>query len=263
MTDLEAIEAFLSYLRAGRISASTQRIYRSHLTRLNSALPSGLLAASHGELAEYLGAQNLVLKPESMKCKRAVMGAIYRWLVEEDVLDADPARRLPTVRVPKSSPKPVPEDVLARALREADEETRFMLLLGAYAGLRRAEIAGLHSEHVSETHLRITGKGGRTRAVPVHPFLRPYLGFAGWAFPAPRVQGAHIIPDTVGERAAAALGVPFTTHCLRHRFATQAYRASHDLRAVQTLMGHSSPDTTARYIQVGEDSLRDAVLALA
>lgn len=61
----------------------------------------------------------------------------------------------------------------------------------------------------------------------------------------------------------AALGDGWTTHSLRHRFATQAYRATRDIRAVQQLLGHSSPTTTARYVLVDEDSLAAAVLAVA
>jgi site-specific recombinase XerD len=53
------------------------------------------------------------------------------------------------------------------------------------------------------------------------------------------------------------------THTLRHRFATKAYQGSHDLRAVQELLGHSSPQTTQRYTLVETDALNAAVLSVA
>jgi site-specific recombinase XerD len=56
---------------------------------------------------------------------------------------------------------------------------------------------------------------------------------------------------------------PYTCHSLRHRFATQVYRSTHDLRAVQELLGHSKPETSARYTLIDEDRLTAAVLAVA
>jgi integrase/recombinase XerC len=70
-------------------------------------------------------------------------------------------------------------------------------------------------------------------------------------------------PDYVGKRVKAALGGTWTTHSCRHRFATRAYAGTHDLRAVQLLLGHSKPETTARYVAVAHDDLLAAVLAVA
>jgi integrase len=82
-----------------------------------------------------------------------------------------------------------------------------------------------------------------------HETLRSYVmamrGFYRWA----------------GELCSIALGGRWTLHTLRHRFGTAAYRGSHDLRAVQELLGHSSPATTQIYVAVNEDSLREAARA--
>jgi integrase len=138
------------------------------------------------------------------------------------------------VRVPRSTPRPIPEPVLLQAIHDADEETTLMLLLGAYAGLRRAEIAAVKSDDLEGLTLIVRGKGGVVRRVPVHPTLGGRLArLRGYAFPGR--WGGHVTPSYVSDRMERVLPHPYTCHSLRHRFATQVYRSTHDLRAVQEL----------------------------
>nr|WP_324684669.1 tyrosine-type recombinase/integrase [Mycobacterium sp. 94-17] len=68
-------------------------------------------------------------------------------------------------------------------------------------------------------------------------------------------------PRHLGKLITRALPGPWTTHTLRHRFATMAYQASSDLRAVQELLGHTSPVTTAIYTKVADEAMRRAAIA--
>lgn len=70
-----------------------------------------------------------------------------------------------------------------------------------------------------------------------------------------------ITPQHLGKLVAAALPGHLTAHTLRHRFATTAYAAERDLRAVQELLGHVSPVTTAIYTKVADESMRRAAAA--
>jgi integrase/recombinase XerC len=70
-----------------------------------------------------------------------------------------------------------------------------------------------------------------------------------------------VSPAWVGEACSAALPDGWTLHCLRHRFATRAYAKTHDLRAVQLLLGHSSPAVTQCYVGVSGADLRSAMSA--
>jgi integrase len=128
-------------------------------------------------------------------------------------------------------------------------------------------------------HLHIRGKGGRERTVPLHPVLAVELGTersrrdAGsigtgyrythhgdvWVFPGQTAGGMH--PGHVSHVLSAALG-PVTGHQLRHRFATRALAVDGNLRAVQKLLGHASPTTTAVYTAVADDTLTATVNAL-
>ena len=66
-----------------------------------------------------------------------------------------------------------------------------------------------------------------------------------------------------GKIIAAELAPGYSTHTLRHRCATTAYAATRDLRAVQELLGHAKPETTAGYVRVPDNAMRAAVMAAA
>jgi integrase/recombinase XerC len=155
------------------------------------------------------------------------------------------------------------------------------LLLACLGGLRRAEIAGLHAYDVDRTSgvIVVRGKGGHQRRVPLHPVLSeelaaeharrlngrhgsgfsgPHIAADGYLFPSPNRPGP-ITPQHLGKLLASVLPDDWTAHALRHRFATQAYAAERDIRAVQLLLGHSKPETTARYAATPEHAMSHAV----
>lgn len=253
------IADWLAWMASGSTAPSTLR-QRSYTIRA-FAREYDLMAVTPDDVQEYLGRP--VRGLEARKSVLAALRSFYRFCLVRDLIDRDPTRLARSITVPAAVPKPCPESVLGRALSRSDEPTRLMLLLGAYAGLRRNEIATLRGEHVTDIGLLVTGKGGKMRRIPIHPILSVHLDFTAWAFPSPIFPDRHCSVDYVASRVEDALGGGWTTHSLRHRFATQAYRATHDLRAVQLLLGHTSPTTTARYVMVDEDSLAAAVLAVA
>lgn len=149
-----------------------------------------------------------------------------------------------------------------------------MLRLAAEAGLRRAEIARIHTRDLRHTasgaQLLVHGKGSRERVVPIAADIAelialgagghtPGLGDKGWLFPS--TKGGHLGPPRVGGLCAKALPGIWTVHQLRHRFATRAYRGTRNLRAVQELLGHSNLAITERYTAVDDDEMRAAMMA--
>jgi site-specific recombinase XerD len=233
----------------------------SHLRRLASRVDP--LAATPGDIVGFMVA-NSHLKPESRKSLISSMRLFYAWARAGGLVASDPTAGLGPVHVPPSVPRPISDVDLRSAFVTADEEVTLMLLLGCYAGLRRAEIAAVHSDDVDGLSLTVCGKGGRTRRIPVHPMLAGRLARVhGWAFPSPVRIGEHVGPDYVAGRLEVALPPPWTAHSLRHYFATKAYQGSHDIRAVQQLLGHSSLATTQRYVLVDDEAMRAAVLAVA
>jgi integrase len=251
------IQQYGTWTKAAGLSEGTIRLRLYYLQRLAAQTSAGLLTLGPDDLAGFL-AQDW--KPETRKSARAAIRSFYRWAVETERLAVDPSRFLPSVRVPPGRPRPAPDDVFHTAMAQATARERLMLMLAAFAGLRRSEIAAVHSRDVQGDMLRVCGKGGRVRLIPLHPDLLAVLYSLpeGWVFPTYR---GHLTPGHVGVTLKRLLGPDWSAHTLRHRFAGRAYLAERDLRAVQTLLGHSKPETTARYVAVPEGAMRAAVLA--
>lgn len=255
------LSAYEAWAKASGASAGTIRLRRHHLQALAREFePTPLLELATTQLVEYLGRPGWT--PETRKSARSAIRSFFSWAVDAEQLDRDPARKLPAVRVPIGRAKPAPERIFEKALSEADARGRRLLLLAAYAGLRRAEIARVHSDDIHDGELRVVGKGGRTRQVPLHPTIIEDLQQApdGWLFPGN--DDGHLSPDYVGKLIKRMLGSGWTAHTLRHRFASRAYESERDLLAVQALLGHSKPETTKRYVAIPDGALKAAVMGI-
>lgn len=256
------VEAYVLHLRAAGMSAATIRLKRQHLERALTWFDApSPWAVTLEQMTEYLAVHDWA--PESRKSVRSSLRGFYQWAEDVGHVDVDPSRKLPKVSVPQGIPHPAPNPVFDQALAGADTRTLLMLQLAAYAGLRRAEIAGLHTDDVIGETLRVHGKGGKVRTLPLHAALVEALGAVPRGFVFPGRDRGHLSPDRVGRVMAEVLGSGWTAHSLRHRFATRAYAADRDLLTVQQLLGHSSVATTQRYTQVPDDALRRAVDAVA
>jgi integrase len=281
---LAAIATFTQYLQAAGRCAGTIRLRTYYLTRFGRLVPVGPFAVTMDQLIVWLS--NPDWGAESRKSARASLCSFYRWAVDSDRIEErrNPARRLPAINVPRALPRPVPDMVLRNALFGATDRDRLMLMLAGYDGLRRGEISRVHLGRDLDWPLHeliVRGKGGTERRLPLHPDLEHELRAeierrvagehgTGWRYdsqisPASYLfpgKHGHIQPDTVGRILDKLLAGRWTAHTLRHRFATVAYGADRDLRAVQELLGHSKPETTARYVQEPPEARRAAVLAV-
>lgn len=268
--DETVIEAYLETLAAENMAKGSIKVHRHYLQRL--AIKGGggrspmLTKMTESDLVAFLA--NPGWSAETRKSARSVIRSFYAWAHRRGLVDENPAAYLRPVRVPVGRPRPVPEVAVKDAMGASDGEAHLMVLLAAYAGLRVSEIAGLRVDALTSHGLRVMGKGGKERMVPVHPAVLAPLAQqiirspCEWVFPSPVTDG-HVGYDYVYKRMKAALGGAYTPHQLRHRFATQAYRGTKDLRAVQELLGHSSPNTTVRYTLIEDDALAAAVASVA
>lgn len=189
--------------------------------------------------------------------------------------------RLRGPRIKRGLPRPITPD---EAVNVADlvggsatdnwigERDRAVLLLMYGAGLRIAEALSLTGNDLplGET-LRVTGKGGKQRVVPLIPIVRSavdsYLARCPWPVTkdAPLFRGAKGGPLSQGlvqkamARARIVLGLPATAtpHALRHSFASHLLSAGADLRSLQELLGHASLGSTQIYTKVDSATLLD------
>lgn len=253
--------AYAEWLRAAGRPDSTLRLRLYHLDRLARVVDPP--TAAPDDLVEFLASPGW--SPATRRSMRASLRGYYSWRVLTDRATRSPAAVLLPVRVPRGKPRPTADDVFLDALNAADDRTRLMLLLAARVGLRRGEIARVHSDDVVRDFvgysLRVRGKGERVRIIPLaDEVARLLLEVDGWAFPG-AIDG-HLSPAHVTKIISRALGGG-GAHQLRHRFATRLYRATgHDLRVVQEALGHESITTTAIYTDIEPDALRLAVAAV-
>lgn len=254
-----------TWMRAGGRPETTIYLRTYHMRRLAADFPDPSMVNTT-VLAAWLAGHGWGV--ETLRSYRSSLRGYYGWAHLTGRIVEDPTRILPAVPAPHSKPRPTPDAVFMAAVCAADDRVRLMLRLAALAGLRRAEVAAVHTSDVfvdldGGWSLRVLGKGRRTRLVPLGDQLavevldRP----AGWVFPSS--NGGHLSPPYVGKLVSRRLGPGWTAHTLRHRFASRAYAADRDLRAVQELLGHTKLETTQTYTEIPSGAKRRAVEAAA
>jgi integrase len=259
-----AIADYLIAQRAAGAPPTTCGTRRQHLEHLARRVSVGPWSLTGAELVAYAGAQDWM--PETRRSRRTTFRSFYAWAVQAGHVEVSTALALPKVKAGQARPRPAPERVYEAALARSDDRLKLILRLAHDAGLRRTEIARVHSSDLFEDlhgwSLRVHGKGARIRDVPLTPRLALELRTLppGWAFPGS--DDGHLSPRWVGKLATVVLPDEWTLHTLRHSFGTRIY-AHADLAVAQDLLGHASPATTRIYVQVPNERLRSAVLAAA
>jgi integrase/recombinase XerC len=267
-----SVAAHLTYLTEAGRSPATVYQRRIVLARLQRALPVPLEDATEAHLAEWR--TSLPGGDRTVRCYITNARAYYSWLVARGVRPDNPAANLPTPRQHRMLPRPVSENDLMTALRAAPPRVRLWIVLAAWCGLRAKEIALLRRESVQEYAVppvlvvtAAASKGGTERVVPLSSFVLAELAAAGlprtgYVFARRDGQRGPNTPGVVSKIASRHLrecGVDATLHQLRHRYGTQIYCASRDLRLTQELLGHQSPSTTAGYAAYSRAGAAEAV----
>ena len=243
----------LSWMTLAGYRPRTIQSRREVVTMFISYLsPRDWREAHHLDVIDFLARP---LAPQSRRAYRAHLRGFYAWAIEEGLVHTDPTAKVPPVRTPRGTPRPIGPDALALALERADLRMRSWLLLMALGGLRACEVAQLHptdvltTEGVTLLYLRET-KGGGTATVPAHPAVVDALAVlpvhdgAWWS-----VTASHV--SKMVARHLRACGIDATGHQLRHYAGTEWYRVSgHDLLTTARLLRHATVDTTQVYAQL-------------
>ncbi len=260
------IEMFIAEQDAARRTAATiqTRVLRlAHFAREHP--DSDPLTVTREQLIAYMASP--AWSPRTAHNVRSTLRLFFRMLYELEHRRDNPARTLPPISLPRTMPRPCPDHAVFQALASTDDpQVALAIRIGVQTGMRRSEIARMRPTDVigqaGNYWLHIAGKGGHERAVPISDELAEQLIAipTAYVFQNP-ITGGPVTPQHLGRLVAAALHGHWTAHTLRHRFATTAYAAERDLRAVQELLGHVSPVTTAIYTKVADDSMRRAAAA--
>ncbi len=209
--------------------------------------------------------------------------SFFNFLTRAGLADVPAARVVRTPKQPKSLPKPLN---IADALHIVDKKTQLddepwvasrnaaILTLCYGCGLRISEALSLTPADFSDkntTSIYVTGKGGKTRLVPVipavHEAIDDYLSCCPFILPPDQplfrgVRGGKLqraIVERAVQQLRSSLGLPdsVTPHALRHSFATHLLSRGGDLRTIQELLGHASLSTTQIYTGVDTDRLME------
>lgn len=295
LTAAEALRAWMDHLeRERRASPRTLQAYEGCAQAYLAFLQhhrgeritlGNLREVSAAELRAYLASRRTgphALSPRSLSQALSAIRSFHRFL---DRRLATPNAAIALVRGPKvrpGAPRPVSE-AQARALiaesveegapawRGARDQAVLTLLWGC--GLRISEALSLQRRDAPlPPSVRVLGKGGKIRLVPVLPFVREqvetYLRVVPFILEADDAlfranRGGPLRPRQVQglvQRLRGRLGLSerATPHALRHAFATHLLGAGADLRSIQELLGHASLSTTQRYTAVDAARLLDA-----
>ena len=260
----KSIEGWTDTLKAAGLSAQTIKSRRYKMAHLAALLmPSGPEDVTTEQVVQAFARQQW--KPETRKAYRNTISSFFRWLHKSGRRADDPSLDVPRVKKPHAHPRPCPDRYITAAMQKATPSEKLMVRLGAECGLRRGEIARVHSDDVvadSAGHsLIVRGKGDKQRIVPLPDDLaNTVMETKGYLFPGR--FGGHVEESYIGDHISRLLPDGYAAHTLRHRFATTAYAATHDLFVVAELLGHESVETTEHYVAMPDGRLREATAAV-
>jgi site-specific recombinase XerD len=278
----EALARFDDWQRARGMGEKTRRAYGVDLAQLAEWAAGRELAPhelSHRELRHFAG---VVSERGAMKStvarKLAAIRTFYRHLVERGELQANPAELVSSPKKDSYLPKVLKPDEVAELLERIpggtplDLRDRAILELAYAAGLRAEELVNLDLDSLDadSEEVRVEGKGGRTRVVPVgeHAWraLDRYLvrgrtvlnSGAGPALFLSKTGKRLSTSDVRRRLRLQTRRAGISPHTLRHSFATHLLEGGADLRTIQELLGHSSISTTQTYTRVESKRLKKA-----
>lgn len=266
------------------LSKNTLQSYRLDLTGFAlwaQGQHKQLLTVDQADIQQYLAVRFPQSKPRSISRLIASLRRFYRYCLRENKMNVDPTLQIESPKLPRSLPKSLNEDEVAALLDAPDLSEpaglrdRAMLELLYACGLRVSELVSIRTTEVSVSDgvVRVTGKGSKTRLVPMGEvavdWIARYLHEARSAILQKRLCDALFVTNR-GEamtrqafwylikRYALLAGItkPMSPHVLRHAFATHLLNHGADLRVVQMLLGHSDISTTQIYTHVARERLK-------
>lgn len=267
------------------LARNTLDSYRQDLSQfaiwLEKDASKDLLEAEQFDIQRYLAFKFPISKPRSVSRLIASLRRLYRFSLRENRIAVDPTLQIESPKLPRSLPKSLSEDDVVALLNAPNLNDsiglrdRAMLEILYASGLRVSELVELKVTEVSlsEGVVRVTGKGSKTRLVPMGEvavdWISRYLNEARPEILEKRLSDSLFVTQRGSsmtrqafwyliKRYALLAGIhkQMSPHVLRHAFATHLLNHGADLRVVQMLLGHSDISTTQIYTHVARERLK-------
>lgn len=281
----QQIQQFTAYLQTERdVSPHTLAAYRSDLAQMLAfAVREKGEAASaqdvdHLLLRRYLAGLSKDSRKSTIGRKLAAIRSFFRFLLRRGAIAGNPAELIATPKKEQRLPFHLDIDQATSLMETPDDDQKYALRDRAIlellysSGLRVSELTGLDIGELdlAAGMVRVTGKGGKERIVPVGSraleALQEYLRQRG-DDPARGALFLNTRGERINRRSVArvvdlhvmriAAFKRISPHTLRHTFATHMLEGGADLRAIQELLGHASLSTTQKYTHVSIDRLME------
>lgn len=281
---------YLAYLSVERGASSlTVEAYGRDLDRWLSFLSDKgvrVEEAVYDDVASWEAAcSERGLAPSSVKRAMSSLKGFYRYLVREGLTDSNPCDGVALPKLSERLPEVLSIDAVDKLLSQnfgqgtAGQRNRALLEVLYGCGLRASEACGLDVGDVSleEGFLKVRGKGGKERVVPIagaaERALRAYLDDGRRRLAARKAsravflnlrggrltrQSVHAIVSACGRKVGMESLHP---HTLRHSFATHLLEGGADLRVIQEMLGHADISTTQVYTHVSSGHLKEEYMA--
>ena len=283
VADTALLDTFIDHLwLEDGLSRNTLDSYRRDLQQfadwLKQKADKNLAQVEQADIQQYLAVRFPKSRPRSISRLVASLRRFYRYALRENRITVDPTLQIDSPKLPRSLPKSLTEEDVESLLAVPDINQplglrdRAMLEILYACGLRVSELVGLLVTEVglSEGVIRVTGKGSKTRLVPMGEeavdWVARYLKEARPEILQRRLSDSLFITQR-GEamtrqafwylikRHAVHAGIKksLSPHVLRHAFATHLLNHGADLRVVQMLLGHADISTTQIYTHVARE----------
>jgi integrase/recombinase XerC len=282
---------FLEYLRYEKgASGNTVSSYEADIEQFYEYMrgpekkPVSIESVTGLDIRGYMAhIARLGLSKSTAQRKLASLRSFFKYLYREGLVDKNPAKAVASPKKEKPQPKVLSVDDAALLVEapvgKAPAFARDAAILETFysCGLRISELSSLDVEDIDfeAGMLRVTGKGGKERVVPVGSkalaALRKYLSSRPAAGRDAPSAGTPCFLNARGGRLGVRsirrlvekyardknLSGRVTPHTLRHTFATHMLEGGTDLRSIQEMLGHSSLSTTQKYTHLNMDSLME------
>ena len=268
----EKITMYLQAKKLEGLSDLTLQNYFYFLRRLSEHTHKQVRDITLNDLRMFLFKECEGVKPSTANTKVCYLQSFFKWMVDEEIIDKDPSRKLPQVKLPKRLRNSLTvEDIERLRLACSDKRERALIELLFATGCRLSELVGINVEDLNfqDNSIRVIGKGNKERIVyfndkakvHIENYLKERPGYSEALFvtckrPYKRVgpRGVQKIINKIADKAGFDKSV--FPHLFRHSMATLGLQNGASITTIQRLLGHCSITTTEKYTETNMETVK-------